>query len=180
MTLRTDGPAGQDGAKASNLTTVNSQSSASSPDPQASLVTFGRHRDKSVFEVVLKHPDYVAWLLSRPTLYGPAQKLRTQIECLIEDFDDKPFTAKCAGRSCSNSATYGMAYVGCSGLSFWCDNCDPHQLGAAPGRLYSIWSYENALKFVEWHCAGRRQDYEEIIKQLARAKSSYRCWLGGS
>ena len=76
------------------------------------LVPFGKHRGRPREWLFFGDPGYVRWLLSEPSLNGPAQRLRNQVERLIEAIDEAPFEVRCCGRDCSNPVMYCAAYIG--------------------------------------------------------------------
>ena len=53
---------------------------------------------------------------------------------------------------------------------FWCNNCNPDQMGTLYGRIQIIETYLDALKHVRNYCQGRKGDYRNLIRSIAQAK----------
>jgi hypothetical protein len=85
----------------------------------------GKHEDKAAEEVLLKRPDFAQWTIER---YPESPHGQAFIR-LIQEFDDKPFTADCHEK-CGLKATRATACRDSSGLYFWCNECDPLTTGA--------------------------------------------------
>ena len=133
-------------------------------------VTFGKHKGSSVEFLVLKQADYVTWLLEQTDAYGALQRVRKHAKGLILSFDAKRVLKKCYGR-CDKVATYCTVYSdNVLQPYWWCDTCDPYQSGASRGKLHPIRAYEDALGHASLYCRGRRDDYRELILEIARAK----------
>lgn len=133
-------------------------------------VGFCKHSDKSVAILVLKEPEYVAWVLNQPNPSGPLARVQAEVKRLIDIFDSKPIQKRCYGNSCSNVATQCSVYRDNVISPFWwCGACDPHQRGAVEGNLTLISTYRDALR----HCVlyrVRKVDLEKLITSLAQAK----------
>ena len=137
------------------------------------IIGFGKHNGRTTEQLVLREPDYVSWLLSKPDLSGRAVAVRQDIHRLLKTFDTKPFVKKCA--KCRKPATYGTAYIG-NVPSFgywWCGDCNPYSSGAYPGMLRRIRTYHDALEFVE-SCGGSKTDYKAVIAKFVDAKGVQR------
>jgi len=131
---------------------------------------FGKHKDKSVGALVLKHPDYIAWVLSEPNPSGPLARVRAEVLRLIGIFNSKPIKKKCFGNGCSKAATRCTVYQdNVYGPFWWCDECDPYQAGAIEGRLSMISTYEGAIEHCEVFCSTKGA-LRDLIKSLSRAK----------
>lgn len=139
-------------------------------------VGFGKHAEVDVRQLLLKHPDYVMWVLDQDEPKGALAALVPKLREYIRRFDAQPFTKSChgtvAGQKCTHAVTCGTAYHSHSGLSvdlvWWCDECDPHQLGAI-ATLIRVRTYRDALEVVA-NYGGRKSDYAGIIKDLATGK----------
>lgn len=137
------------------------------------IVTVGKHKGKSVAALVLKEQKYLRWVLDHPNLTGGLALVRDEARHLLSIFDAKPLQKSCYGdrNNCTNPVTYATAYKGdSSGLCFWCDSCDPYDLGAAPLRLTEIRTYEDALNHVRSRCGDYDVEYKGIVRALAAAK----------
>jgi hypothetical protein len=134
------------------------------------FMRFGKHIGKSLETVVLKEPDYVLWMLAQQDATGPLARAREEAVGLIQGFDRKPFRVPCCKSGCTRRATRCSVYRDNLGPAWFCDECDPYSLGAAPGRLGIIRSYWDAVNHVDLYCAGRRGDLKALIRSLALAK----------
>ena len=134
-------------------------------------VNFGKHRGKSVELLMLKQPDYIKWLLDQNAATGAMAAVRTYILQLITIFDAKPFVDKsCWASDCNNDATRFSVYFDNLKPFWWCDTCDPYQVGAPHGNLQLPVGYRRAIEHVAFHCRGRSSDYKEIIKMITQGK----------
>lgn len=133
------------------------------------IVRFGKHSGKTVEEIVLRDPDYVAWLLRQETPRGQMEAVCAEARRLIWIFDGKPFAARCS--SCEATATRCSIYRGPNhGLRCWCDECDPYSAGAGPGKLEVIRTYADAVRHVTSQCSSGKTDSRRIIRELAQVK----------
>jgi hypothetical protein len=138
-------------------------------------VGFGKHAALDVRRLVVQHPDYVKWVLEQAQPSGQLAALAANVHRYIQIFDAKPFVKECTGKKagarCARPVTRGTAYHS-HGLNvdlyWWCDTCDPYQMGAA-ATLIDVSTYSDALSVVERY-GGRKSDYGAIIKYLSRAK----------
>src|SRR5688572_23983774 len=109
-------------------------------DTRSSMqITFGKHKGKSIEEVLLKHPDYIHWMLQQDNSYGAMKALQEETIRLIDVFDSKPFVEPCHGRNCTRIATRCTVYRDAVDNPYWwCDNCDPGQSGASEYKITSL------------------------------------------
>jgi len=129
-----------------------------------------KHNGKSVDEVMLKDPGYVKWVLENSNAAGQLKEIRNEMLTLIDIFNSKHFTKKCAGNNCGKISTRCTAYKdNFQILYWWCDNCNPYQSGARAGTLHVIHTYQDALSYVADVCKNR-EDYVAFIKRLAQEK----------
>jgi len=135
-------------------------------------INFGnKYKGKSVAEVVLKHPDYVKWVLGKNDAIGPLMIVQNEILKLIGIFNSKPFIQKCKEKNCGKTATRCSTYKDdFQGLYWWCDKCDPYQSGASAGTLHMICTYQDVLHYVSDTCKNRKEDYMLFVKILAQEK----------
>lgn len=133
------------------------------------LVPVGKHKGKSVELLLLKESGYVQWLVQQ-NASGPLLALQAEAKRLIQKFDLKPFQMKCNGNNCSAPATRLSVYGNNISPYWWCDKCDPYQMGAIAGKLQIFRFYSSALNHVVFYCAGRQSDYKDLIKKIAQAK----------
>jgi hypothetical protein len=136
------------------------------------IINFGKeHKGKSVIEVMMKHPEYVNWVLRQTNVEEPLKTVRNEMLRLIGIFNSKPFTKKCFGNNCGKTAIRCTSYKDdIQGLYWWCDNCDPYQSGAHSGTLHFISTYEDVLGYVRDVCKNRKTDSVALIKRLAQEK----------
>jgi hypothetical protein len=134
------------------------------------LIQFGKHWGKSLEHVLLRDPDYVLWMLKQKEPSGPLARALREARRLIAVFDAKPVVRKCRGTGCRKPATRCSLYPANPRPLWWCDGCDPYQLGASPGTLLVVKSYLDAITYVQSYCHGRKGDLSLIIKLIAEAK----------
>lgn len=140
-------------------------------------ITFGKNKGKDSRQILIRDPAYVSWCLKE----GGSGQLRALVHAFQEHirvFDAKTLTKPCAGRTlnrkCRATATRATVYVGwASGLGadpyWWCDTCDPHEMGALQGQLREVRAYRDALSIVESH-GSLKADYAKLIGRMAEAK----------
>ena len=88
------------------------------------IITFGKHKGKSLELVVIKWPDYVRWMIKQENPAGPLSRLRDGVTDLVETFDAKPLQRDCHG--CHRIATRcSVPGDNPTSVLFWCDDCDP-------------------------------------------------------
>ena len=133
------------------------------------LVPVGKHKGKSIELLVLKEPGYVHWLLQQ-SASSPLLAVQAEVKRLVQKFGTKPFQIKCNGNGCSAPATRLSVYGNNISPYWWCDKCDPYQMGAISGKLQIFRDYSSALSHVERFCGGRQGDYKDLIKSMAQAK----------
>jgi hypothetical protein len=134
------------------------------------LVTFGKHSGKSAEMLVLKHPDYAWWMLGVELPTAFLRQVQQELRRLIKVYNDKPIVVPCQAPDCGSTATRGSVSRGAVWPRFWCDECDPYQLGASSGKLQIVRSFEDAICYVNMFCEGRKDMMRILIKELARAK----------
>jgi len=135
------------------------------------LVTFGKHKGKSLETLVIKEPDYIKWVLDQYAAEGPLAKLREEAVRLTSIFDNKPILRQCLGHQCTKRSVRFTAYTGVwSPLYYWCAKCDPYEQGALKGKLTVLTRYREALQHVEFSCYGDKAGYKAIIRDIALAK----------
>jgi hypothetical protein len=120
--------------------------------------------------LILKDPDYVAWVLGHRGAVGRLAEVQGEALRLIALFDARPVVARCHGQGCEERAAYGCVYRGAVRPTWWCPGCDPHQQGATPGTLRVLATYLDAVGHVETSCNGRRDDLRFLVRALAQAK----------
>jgi hypothetical protein len=133
-------------------------------------ISFGKHYGKSAELVVLKEPDYVDWMLGLDGATGRLPETRREVRGLVNEFDRKPILWPCQAPGCGNRATRCSLYQGGLQPRWWCEHCDPYQLGASPGKLAIVKTYLNVVTYVSHYCRGRRVDLKVLIRVLAQAK----------
>lgn len=133
------------------------------------LVTFGKNNGKSVEWLALKDPSYIQWVLKQ-SASGTLLQVQQHATSLIKKFDATPFLITCRADDCSQVATRATVYLENIEPEWWCEKCDPYQLGANAGKLQAISKYSQALGHVDLYCNSRKSDSNTIIKYLAQAK----------
>ena len=135
------------------------------------MMGFGKHRGKSVELVVLKFPDYAAWMSRKKNKSGGLQEAMSLIRKLVKRFDSKPFVVKCSGQDCENLATRCSVYKdNVVDPAWWCDECNHYSYGARPGHLAVVSTYVQALNHIGEYCGGKATLHQKLIRELARAK----------
>jgi len=132
-------------------------------------IEIGKYKGESVETVVLKHPDYVIWVLSIPSPTGQLAEMKIEMERLIEVFDRKPFKKRCSDENCGKPATRFTIHGRFLAPFFWCDGCDPYRSGAVDGKLSEIRTYREALKFCDIPDE-HKINHQVMITKIARAK----------
>lgn len=133
------------------------------------IIQVGKHKGKSVEEIVLKEPDYARWVVQQ-NAGGPLLHVKDEVQRLVTIFDAKEFIKNCSGMDCSNGADCVSVYRDKIRLTFWCENCDPYQAGSIRGNLQVIKTYSQALSHVDYYCNGNKKSMKSIIIFLARSK----------
>jgi len=135
------------------------------------VVTFGKHKGKTVGSLVLKEPDWIKWVIEQPSPSGGLGRVQVEALRLIAIFDQKPILGTCNGHGCKLPPVRLSAYAGNSEMVYqWCGSCDPYEAGAASGKLAEIKSYRDALRHVEWTDGGVKSGYKAIVKAIALRK----------
>lgn len=133
-------------------------------------ITFGKHTGKSSEILVLKHPEYIHWLLQQKNTHGAMRTLQAEVRNLIQEFNGKAIKEKCWCSSCKSEVVRMSVYKEKLDPYWWCANCDPYQAGAVSGKLSIFGDYESALLHVQLYCKGKQSEQRKIIKSLAVAK----------
>jgi len=133
-------------------------------------VGFGKHAAMSVEMLVLKQPDYVRWVLEQATPSGRMRVVQQECQRLIFRFNAKPLVKRCSGNGCTQGATRASVYKDNLTPVWWCDVCDPCQMGADAGKLQIVRTYQDAIIQVDSYCVGNRSDLKYLVKALAQAK----------
>lgn len=133
---------------------------------------FGRHRGLLIEKVILKYPDWIAWLSRQPQ--GPGFRwLYEYIDACIEIFDSKPFIdVACSGRRndapCDRRPTRFSLRPGSEAPRYWCEDCDPALLGG--GALAVTTSYMALLLHIRGIANAKRELYRSSVIHLAATK----------
>ena len=131
--------------------------------------TIGKHAGTAMEVLMLKQPGYINWLLDYPAC-GPLAPMKQEAIRLVDVFDAKSFAEPCTAEGCATCATRMTVHGESVVPMCWCDQCDPRRLGANPGRLYVIRTYQQALAHVTNSCHMRKSSYRVIVLNMARAK----------
>jgi hypothetical protein len=132
------------------------------------LLNFGKHRGMPVESLVLKEPDYVAWMLAQEDAGRELSAARAEVVRLIRILDAKPVLVPCRG--CGGRATRFSLYEGSVRPRWWCDQCDPGEECPSPAKVHTVRTYLGGAHYVGSYCGGRKRDLALLIKELARAK----------
>jgi hypothetical protein len=111
------------------------------------MIPFGKYSGKSIELVVLKHPSYAAWLLGQTATTWTFREVQEELRRLIAIFDHKPLLKPCSAPDCASPATRATVYRGSTQIRWWCAACDPRQLGASPGKLYTLLTFADAVRY---------------------------------
>lgn len=134
------------------------------------LITFGKHDGKMTAKVLLREPNWAVWAMTKKDATGALASVKKE---LFEDmlrFDAVAFKVECQGNGCSKTATRVSLYRDDVRPNYWCDDCDPYQLGAPPGELNIVQRYAEALKHIEDYCSAPKTAFRGLVKALAQAK----------
>jgi len=132
----------------------------------------GKHKGRGVWDVMLRNPDFIAWLKEHH--WDGFQWLYEGIAELVAEFDEAPFSeVSCAGDvdgcPCTNPVTRFSIYQKTSVPVFWCEDCDPCQLGAGKAKLSVGRTYYGALNHVIDNGGGMVAK-RKVIREIAVAK----------
>jgi hypothetical protein len=133
------------------------------------LATIGAHKGTSMDILVLKQPDYINWLLPYDAK-GPLEAMKTEAVRLVDVFDAKELVVSCSGDGCKRAASRFSMYGADVTPMCWCADCDPHLLGAKPGKIQVMQTYRDCMAHVTRHCGAQKNAYIEVIKRVARVK----------
>lgn len=135
------------------------------------IVDFGKNKGKSPELLVLKNPGWIKWTISNQTPAGPMISVQEYAKMLIAIFDEKPIFEPCYENNCKNVATRCSVVSGdVYHLHWWCDECDPSQMGVSPEDIQMLRSYHDAIGYVDVYCDRRETDLEELIRSMAEAR----------
>jgi hypothetical protein len=126
-------------------------------------IYIGKHKGKSVEQIVLRHPNYIEWLLNESPS-GELRKIQQHALVLLQHFDGKTMVRKCQGSDCNRQATRMASYKRSASLSLWCRHCHPYQTGASANTLDIVESYDDVLAVTQGSTRTR------VITALAEAK----------
>ncbi|MCA8102656.1 hypothetical protein LGM55_36200 [Burkholderia contaminans] len=132
-------------------------------------ITFGKHAGKDARKVLFDDPAYVRWVLDQTGAIGAMLAAQKELKRLISSIDQKPFVGACASQ-CKRAVTRTTAYQNSSTLYAWCDECNPHSLGAEAGKLRIVKTYADAERHVALTCNGNKATLKQIIRELAQEK----------
>ena len=96
--------------------------------------------------------------------------IKIEIERLVRIFDAKPFLRNCQGKDCTNPATCLSVYArSIYAPMWWCDYCDPYQMGARDGKLYLIRMYQDAILHHRTYGTSKKI-LKDLVKRIAMEK----------
>ena len=98
-------------------------------------LSFGKHAEKEIEQLLIQEPQYIQWMMERPAPSGPMLGALKHVHSCLDNFDAKPFLRACSGTNCPSSATRFSIYRGSYSPWFWCSACSPYSLGAIEGRI---------------------------------------------
>lgn len=131
---------------------------------------FGKHSKKSVEMIILKDPAYTSWILTVPNPTERLAMVKIEAQRLIRIFDAKPFLRSCQGRECTKPATCLTVYAdNVYTPLWWCDDCDPYQMGARDGKLSLIKTYQDALLH-HMQFQTSKTFIKDLVKRMATEK----------
>jgi hypothetical protein len=131
---------------------------------------FGKHSDKSVEVIILKDPAYTAWILTVRDPKGRLAIVKSEAQRLIRIFDAKPLVRICQGRECTNPATRLTVYSDyVYAPMWWCDDCDPYQMGSRDGKLSLIKTYYDAFLHHNMYRTPKSA-LKDLVKTIAMEK----------
>lgn len=131
---------------------------------------FGKNSNKSVEITILKDPAYILWILTVRNPNGRLAIVKPEVQRLIRIFDAKPFSRNCQGRECTKPATRLTVYAdNVYAPMWWCDDCDPYQMGARDGKLSTVKTYQDAcLHHIQFHTP--KTFLKDLVKTIAVEK----------
>lgn len=133
-------------------------------------ITFGKHKGKTVERLVLQEPGYINWLLRQEAL-GKMSEVQLHAQNLVSMFDMKQITATCSASGCNRPAVLCTVYSGnVHQIQWWCDQCNPCQLGASASKVQIVRTYKDAELHVDGYCRRRKSALQTLVKEIAEAK----------
>jgi hypothetical protein len=130
-------------------------------------LTFGKHRGKTVEEVMIEEPGYIAWALNVVGATGKLQAARGEMIRLVRLFDEAPLLVSCRREGCQNRATRFSVYLGSPQPWSFCDQCEPP---GPHGKVAFIDTYLGAAYYAQACCNDRKADAKTLVRAMARAK----------
>lgn len=124
-------------------------------------MTFGKYSGKPVAWVLLQDSSYFSWMRAQGM-----DKRREYIFALdlVKRLDKMPFVnARCHGsKGCSNEVSQLTLYKGQFNGAYWfCEECDPYNMGAVSGALSSVRTVASILQ---------HSQASDILKAMFKAK----------
>ena len=124
-------------------------------------MTFGKYKDKPVAWVLINDPSYFSWMRSKGM-----DNWREYIFALdlVRRLDELPFVnTRCHGsKGCSNEVSRLTLYKGQFNGAYWfCEECDPYNMGAVSGALSSVRTAASILQ---------HSQASDILKAMFKAK----------
>jgi hypothetical protein len=134
------------------------------------LISFGKHRGRSVETLVLKEPDYVQWMLSQQDPSDAFAEACEHACLLIERFDAKPLRGLCSSPGCERPPAFASVAANGYRPVWCCELCDPFSPGDARGKFRIVRTFWDAVAHIDTTCDGRKEDLRLLVEDMARAK----------
>lgn len=133
------------------------------------VITFGAHNGDLVERVLIEDPGYVRWMLQKDSPDGPLATAVNHVRRCIAVLNAKPFAKTCVAKNCGATATRGSMYERSPNISFWCPTCSPYSLGAAPGKLQIVQTYNQVMEHVALY-DGTKHGFQHAADGFVAAK----------
>jgi hypothetical protein len=133
------------------------------------ILTFDKHKGKSVAHILLLEPDYIRWMFNVPWRRIDDRLLAVRNEAirLIALFNQKPLRKPCKG--CGHPPTR-CVFIWLMCMDCWCDDCNPSLAGGFGHLRSTLPTYEEVLRSGSPQSYVYQHDPKKLIWALALAK----------
>lgn len=133
-------------------------------------IPFGKHRGLSVEVLLLRHPDYVVWMLAQEDASDLMARVQSRVRQAVAAFDRRPFVKRCGGSGCSRRATLCSVYCGTTQIRWWCEGCNPVGLRGMGSKLVGVRTFADARSYIARHGSDQGMSFGSLFSALAQAK----------
>ena len=132
------------------------------------ILTFGKHRDKTIDHILFSNPAYIQWMITHPQPAGRLITAQQAARKAVTTFDSQPFTSPCSGRDCENTATGVIVTREPTIMLPSCPSCIPFL--CYDGIRFT--KFQDAMNYVDkaWPFEKRNDIKKRMIEAMAKAK----------